>query len=45
MTGIDLSKYSTTELELIKGIFEHEYDVKDIDGVLVAIPTKAKNKG
>ena len=44
MTGIDLSRYNTAELALIKGIFEHEYDVIEVDGVMVATPVKDKDK-
>lgn len=44
MTGIDLSKYNMTELALIKGIFEHEYDVVEVDGIMVATPAKHKGK-
>lgn len=42
MTGIDLSRYNTAELKLIKGIFEHEYDVYEADGVMVATPRENK---
>ena len=43
-TGIDLSKYSMEELEIIKGIFEHEFEVighKD-DGTMIC---KRRAKG
>ena len=43
-TGIDLSRYSMAELEVIKGIFEHEFEVigrKD-DGTMIC---RRKPKG
>ena len=43
-TGIDLSRYTLEELELIKGIFEHEFEVigrKD-DGTMIC---RRKPKG
>lgn len=36
-TGIDLSRYSMEELEIIKGIFEHEFQVigRKEDGTMI----------
>lgn len=36
----DLNKYSDSELELIKGIFENKYTVKDSGGRLIATPSE-----
>lgn len=41
----DLSKYSDSELELIKGIFENKYTVKDSGGRLIATPSESDRKG
>lgn len=41
----NLSKYSNKELELIKGIFENKYTVKDNGGRLIATPTETDRKG
>ena len=35
-TGIDLSRYSNEDLLIILGVFEHELDVKEVDGKFVA---------
>ena len=35
-TGIDLSRYTDEDLLIILGVFEHELDVKQIDGKMVA---------
>lgn len=40
----DLSKYSDSELELIKGIFENKYTVKDSGGRLIATPTETNRR-
>ena len=41
----DLSKYSDSELELIKRIFENKYTVKDSGGRLIATPSEPDRKG
>ena len=35
-TGIDLRKYSYEDMLIILGVFEHELDVQEVDGKLVA---------
>lgn len=43
-TGIDLSRFSMEELEVIKGIFEHEFEVigHKADGTMIC---RRKPKG
>lgn len=41
----NLNKYSDGELELIKGIFENKYTVKESGGRLIATPSEPDRKG